>query len=709
MTTGSLQIDASQSQGDLRDLTACAPAYGPEARALLTRIQAVLPEFNDGFLARFYDGLHGRAEAQAILARLGSEDLARLHAKQAQHLGRLLSPEISAEEHYRQAKRVGRVHEMVGIGLPTLLDAYHRYRQQLQEAVTVCALTPGEREFFDRMLMQRVIIDVEGQGVAHQDVNLEVASATSRVHRQVQESETLPDLLQGVVDALLTIDGIVACFFLRPDARDTLQIEGIGGEAGRRYVESMRRQEIPLIQVDAESASGQGPTGRAWRSGTIQHCVSYLRDAAVAPWREVGANLGFRSSVAVPLLDDAGQSFAVLTICSSWPGFFVTGTRGSMLLYLQQVLGRAILRCEQGAVLSAAVRENYRQRLMGGGIEMRYQPIVDLRTGAVSHVEALARLRDVDGQIHAPGSFLPAMGRSDLLRLFREGLAQACRALQDWERSGLAPAISINLPADALTQDAYRDALLETLAREGVRADRIQLEVLESRDPHDLERRDASIAALQRMGVRIAQDDLGSGHSSLLRMDNTPFDAVKIDQGLVRNAARDPKRALEFIFHLTRLAHGFGVPVTVEGLEDHGLIEAVAILGADHGQGYVVAKPMPAAEFPAWYAGFQYDVDVRTPRTPLGALAGYLIWDQQRAVLAAWPDLVARFTRFPCLVRRYIEGCGLRGSELETLLDENHRLAVDAGAAEAFQRTKQDLVARLGGAWTRQQASQSAA
>ncbi len=707
MTAGPLDIQTSQ--GNLRDLTACAPAYGPEAQALLARIQAVLPQFNDGFLARFYDGLHGREETQAILARLDSEDVARLHGKQAQHLERLLSPEISAAEHYHHAKRVGRVHEMVGIGLPTLLDAYHRYRQQVQDVVAACALTPAEREFFDRTLMQRVIIDVEGQGVAHHDVGLEVASAISRVHRQVQEAETLPDLLQGVVEALLAVDGIVACFFLRPDARGALQIEGIGGESGRRYVESMRRQEIPFIQIDADSASGQGPTGRAWRSGTIQHCVSYLRDAAVAPWREVGATLGFRSSVAVPLLDDSGQSFAVLTVCSNWPGFFVTGTRGSMLLYLQQVLGHAILRCEQGAVLPVAVRENYRQRLMGGGIEMHYQPIVDLRTGAVSHVEALARLRGADGQIHAPGSFLPALGRSDLLHLFREGLTQACGALRDWERCGPAPAMSINLPADALTQDAYRDALLQTLAREGVRPDRIQLEVLESRDPYDLDRRDASIAALQRLGVRIAQDDLGSGHSSLLRMDNTPFDVVKIDQGLVRNAARDPKRALEFIFHLTRLAHGFGVPVTVEGLEDRGLIEAVAILGADHGQGYVVAKPMTAAEFPAWHAGFRYDVDVHTPRTPLGALAGYLIWDQQRAALAKWPDLVARFTRFPCLVRRYIEESGLRGSELEALLDENHRLAIDGGAPEAFQRTKQELVALLGGAWTRQRASRSAA
>jgi len=69
--------------------------------------------------------------------------------------------------------------------------------------------------------------------------------------------------------------------------------------------------------------------------------------------------------------------------------------------------------------------------------------------------------------------------------------------------------------------------------------------------------------------IRIAQDDLGSGHSSLLRMDRVPA-IVKIDQRLVRGALNRPVRAREFIDHLTLLAQGFGAPVTVEGLEDIG-------------------------------------------------------------------------------------------------------------------------------------------
>lgn len=158
------------------------------------------------------------------------------------------------------------------------------------------------------------------------------------------------------------------------------------------------------------------------------------------------------------------------------------------------------------------------------------------------------------------------------------------------------------------------------------RAARLALEVLETRGTlHDAPRHRDTIARLRDAGVTIEQDDLGAGHSSLVRLDRFPFDAVKVDQELVSGALRNPQRALEFILYLTRLAHALETPVTVEGLEDLDILEAAAILGADCGQGYAIAHPMERSELRAWHAAYVYPIDPNAPRTELGASAERLI------------------------------------------------------------------------------------
>ena len=106
-----------------------------------------------------------------------------------------------------------------------------------------------------------------------------------------------------------------------------------------------------------------------------------------------------------------------------------------------------------------------------------------------------------------------------------------------------------------------------------------------------------------------------------LRLRTLPFHGVKIDQGLVREAHKDPRRIIGFIGALVRLGKGLGLMVAVEGLETPDLIEAAAVLGADGGQGYALAKPMPASELPDWVRQFRLNINHSSPQTPLGAVA----------------------------------------------------------------------------------------
>src|SRR6185312_16044334 len=99
--------------------------------------------------------------------------------------------------------------------------------------------------------------------------------------------------------------------------------------------------------------------------------------------------------------------------------------------------------------------------------------------------------------------------------------------------------------------------------------------------------------------------DLGAGYSSLIRLRQWPFDRVKIDQAIVLQATEDPVRTLRFMRRLVSLGHGLGLEVVVEGLETPGMIEAALILGADLGQGYALAWPMPEGMLLEWSSRFR--------------------------------------------------------------------------------------------------------
>jgi hypothetical protein len=135
------------------------------------------------------------------------------------------------------------------------------------------------------------------------------------------------------------------------------------------------------------------------------------------------------------------------------------------------------------------------------------------------------------------------------------------------------------------------------------------------------------------LGVRLAQDDLGSGYSSLLRLRHFAFDDVKIDQSLVRGTELAPGAALHFIEPINDIAHSLGLSVVIEGLEDEGLVEAGVQLAVDEGQGYGIAHPMPADTVVAWSGSYRLDIDPLRPTTPVGALAAHVCWEHRITAL----------------------------------------------------------------------------
>ncbi len=131
-----------------------------------------------------------------------------------------------------------------------------------------------------------------------------------------------------------------------------------------------------------------------------------------------------------------------------------------------------------------------------------------------------------------------------------------------------------------------------------------------------------TLTSLRQMGVQLAMDDLGSGYSSLLRLAEFPFDYLKIDQGIIKRVHQAPLDIFSVISAITHMGENFERTIVAEGLEDFGMLEAAAILGAEFGQGYCIAKPMPAEALLDWLEDFVFPIDPKgNIRTALGALA----------------------------------------------------------------------------------------
>lgn len=682
-----------------RGLSNYASAYDSEVRDLLEKANARLVQATTKFSIRLFRKLSKDKYARIILKHLTPSECVNLQHKHAEYLCELLSPTATADTHFKRAVEIGRVHELVGLRLYMLFDTYHLYQREMQGCLKKMDIEPHQRERLDLAIRQRLILDLEGQITSHYQVDADTVGFLRRLDLETQKSRSLSDLLRNTVSVVAEIHGVAAGLFLRPDVDGHLLVEVAEGQLGPSYAEYIEQQKVTPIHIAEGRPGGGGPGGRAWRSGQIVTVDSADSIPELAPWASAWDKLGFRSSATIPLLDHNDRPFALLALYSFWRGVFATPSSQLILHHIQQTLSHAVVRYESGMVIPLRVRSTFCRLLAQNSVETLYQPIIDLKTGSLYCVEALARLRNEGGELIPPGKFLPALGGNDLLRLFKIVVKQAGEAFSMWRSLGLEIPVSINLPPEGFVDDGYRDVLYEALSSGPLTAANLRLELLESGESTDLRKRDARIMEFRNAGITIVQDDLGAGHSSLLRMEHIPFDAVKIDQGLVRGALQHPQRALEFICHLTRLAHGFSLGVTVEGLENLGLVEAAAVLGADRGQGFHFGRPMSAANLPLWRECFNYTVDSEHPKTLLGALANYFLWDQQLSALSRFPEFIEPFVRHPGPLSGVVDRIAFDADcarILQSRIDEVLANALKGSGSGRYRRSKRALIETLG-------------
>lgn len=227
---------------------------------------------------------------------------------------------------------------------------------------------------------------------------------------------------------------------------------------------------------------------------------------------------------------------------------------------------------------------------------LAYQPIVDLSTGCVTGLEALARWNHPSRGLVMPGVFIPLAEQNGLiLQLGRYVLQSACNQLRQWASSeGLLASVSLSVN---LSTQQMRDPSLVPYVRqliEGCNLDaaRLTLEVTESLLADDPDAMLERLINLKELGVALAIDDFGTGYSSLSYLQRYPFDVLKIDRSFVAELNDPNSEAADAVVKtIVDLAHHLGATTVAEGIEDADTSVVLARLGCQRGQGYFFGRP----------------------------------------------------------------------------------------------------------------------
>jgi diguanylate cyclase (GGDEF)-like protein/hemerythrin-like metal-binding protein/PAS domain S-box-containing protein len=232
-----------------------------------------------------------------------------------------------------------------------------------------------------------------------------------------------------------------------------------------------------------------------------------------------------------------------------------------------------------------------------------YQPKVRLHTGEVIGFEALIRWQHPELGLLPPYAFIGLLEQHPMaVKLGDWVIETALAQLASWQAQGLSTTVSVNIDAQQLLDPEFADRLQRQLNQQPtLKPHQLELEILETGALGNISQVSALIAHLQSMGLNCALDDFGTGYSSLTFLKQLTAHTLKIDQSFVRGMLDDVEDA-SIVNSVLGLARNFDRIALAEGVETvaHGC--ALIEFGCEFGQGYAIAKPMPAAQVPDWLA-----------------------------------------------------------------------------------------------------------
>jgi diguanylate cyclase (GGDEF)-like protein len=366
---------------------------------------------------------------------------------------------------------------------------------------------------------------------------------------------------------------------------DLLRLVGTRINGALRPVDLLARLGGDEFAVLLDGVDSVGATAVAKRVGA----------GLAEPFEVGGMTLHIGTSIGIAVYPDHAVHGAEILRRADLAMYAAKARRMGIAHYEPAVDEQASIRMDTIDALREAIRQSQ--------LVVHYQPKLDLRSGAVTSVEALVRWQHPTRGLVYPDEFIPAAEQSGLIRpLTIEVLKRSLRQCRLWWDMGLDVAVAVNLSASNLLDIELPAQVGMLLADANLPARALMLEITETTLMLDHLRSAEVLSALRRLGVRIAVDDYGTGYSSLAYLREFPVDELKLDKSFVVHLDEDPLAAA-IVRSTIDLAHSLGLLIVVEGVETAKALEQVTIYGCDLAQGYHITPPQPGEALTEWLLG----------------------------------------------------------------------------------------------------------
>jgi diguanylate cyclase (GGDEF)-like protein/PAS domain S-box-containing protein len=242
------------------------------------------------------------------------------------------------------------------------------------------------------------------------------------------------------------------------------------------------------------------------------------------------------------------------------------------------------------------LERDLRREIDQDGFTVHYQPQQDIATGEITGFEALLRWKGADGVAIPPDQFIPVAEETGMIVALGElVLERVCRRAAAWRQQYCRqPSVAVNVSPLQLLDPGFADRVVERLARHGLPATAIEIEITETATIAHIEQVLPALRQLRDAGIALAIDDFGTGYSSLSYLKRLPLSCLKLDKSFVRDLP--DAEAMTIARAIVVLGHQLGLSVTAEGVETEAQRRLLTELGYDRLQGYLIGRPTPDSE-----------------------------------------------------------------------------------------------------------------
>ncbi|MFT3953486.1 MAG: EAL domain-containing protein [Piscinibacter sp.] len=448
-------------------------------------------------------------------------------------------------------------------GIALLMVAQRRATAKLQEMADFDPLTglPNRRHIDRRLDAALQAATTSPRPLSLVMIDLDNFKTVNDTHGHHVGDLLLTEVARRLQKQLGTVDEAVTA-----EAADTAPL--VGRLGGDEFL-------VLLPQIDDEAAA----------CAVAERLLAALAVPAIVD----GHAIQVRASLGVALYPDHGRSAAQLLRACDQAMYSAKRVDGSAVVTFEREVDHA-------AVRRARLTADLREALVHGQFALHYQTVVDVLRVRADAAEALLRWQHPEFGPVSPAEFVPLLERSGLIvPVGLWALRRACEQLLEWQAAGSTIAsVAVNASVVQLARSDFCDDALEVIAATGVEPRCVTIEVTESVLMDNPERCIEQLQRLRQAGVRIAIDDFGAGYSSLGYLRRLPVQVMKIDRSLLIDAVSPTGRAI--LAAMVELAGELGLDCIAEGVETLEQYKLLLDVGCHRLQGYLFARPLPAAD-----------------------------------------------------------------------------------------------------------------